>query len=146
MLLDTLPGDHSDIADVYNQIGAVHYINASVKTYMRDSELSHALEMFEKALAIRQQIYDNHDIRIAPSLNNIGSVYNDRGEYDRALDYYQRGLEILENAKVEANISKANLLTNFGILKERMNDYEAALSFYIKADDMLSQLLHVQHL
>ncbi|CAF3188231.1 unnamed protein product [Rotaria sp. Silwood2] len=146
MLLDTLPGDHSDIADVYNQIGAVHYINANVKTYMRDSELSHALEMFEKALAIRQQIYDNHDIRIAPSLNNIGSVYNDRGEYDRALDYYQRGLEILENAKVEANISKANLLTNFGILKERMNDYEAALSFYIKADDMLSQLLHVQHL
>ena len=145
MLLDTLPSDHPDMANVYNQIGSIHYMNSHAQSSMRDSELNHALEMFEKALEIRQIRYGDHDVRIASSLSNIGSVYNDHGEYDHALDYYGRGLQILDNAKVEIHIFKANLLTNYGILKQRTDDYESALCFYIKADDMLSQLLHVQH-
>ncbi|CAF4138886.1 unnamed protein product, partial [Rotaria sordida] len=146
MLLKTLPSDHPDIAEVYNQIGAVHYMNAQkLIGWRRNSELSHALEMFCKGLDMRQKMYGDSDIRNVRSFNNIGSVYNDRGEFDRALDYYERGLQIVENNKIEANILKAQLLWNCGVLKDRMGDDEAAFSFYIRADDMYSQFLPIHH-
>jgi tetratricopeptide (TPR) repeat protein len=101
--------------------------------------------MFEKALEIRKNIYGDNDIRIASSLNNIGSVYNNRGEYDRALEYYQHGLQIIDNNQVEANIFKANLLHNCGIREERMDHYQTAVSFFIKADQIYSIAMHTHH-
>jgi len=141
MLLKTLPSDHPDMPDVYNQIGAAYYMNTGELC----GRLSQALEMFEKALKMRQNMYGDNDIRVALSLNNIGSVYNDRGEYDRALDCYQHGLQIVENSTVEDSIFKAGLLWNCGLLKERMGDVKAALSWWIKADDIYSQYLPIHH-
>ena len=137
MLLKTLPNEHPDISEIYNQIGATHYIT--------ESELTQALEMFEKALEIRKNIYSDNDIRIASSLNNIGSVYNNRGEYDRALEYYQHGLQIVDNNQAENNIIKANLLYNCGIREERLNHYETAISFFIKADQIYSFVMHTSN-
>ncbi|CAF3438628.1 unnamed protein product [Rotaria sp. Silwood2] len=146
MLLKTLPSDHSDIADVYNQIGATHYMKAQTLIGSgKESELSQALEVFEKALEMWQNMYGENHIRTAFSFHNIGSVYNDREEYDRALDYYERGLQIVENTQSEDSIFKANLTWNCGILKERMGDNEAALSLYLKADVIYSQYLPIHH-
>ena len=145
MLLNTLPDDHPVIADVYNQIGAVHYMKSNTTNYMKHIRLNDALQMFEKGLKIRQNIYGHNDIRIAMSMNNIGSVYNDRGEYNRALDYYRRALQILEDIKDEVNLFKADLVRNMGILQSRTGDDEMALSSWIKADEMYSQLLPAHH-
>ena len=145
MLLNTLPNDHPDIADVYNQIGAVHYMKSYTSNYMKHIRLNDALQMFEKGLKIRQNLYGHNDIRIAMSMNNIGSVYNDRGEYNRALDYYRRALQILEDNKDEVNLFKANLVWNMGVLQDRTGDDETALSSWIKADEMFSQVLPAHH-
>lgn len=146
MLLKTLPSDHPDVAEVYNQIGGVHYMNAHKLTgQLRNTQLDCALEMFCTALNMRKKMYGDNDIRIAASFNNIGSVYNDHREFDLALNYYERGLEIIENLRVEANIMKANLLSNCGILRQKMNDDEAAFSLFIRADDIYSQILPIHH-
>jgi tetratricopeptide (TPR) repeat protein len=149
-LLDTLPKDHPDISEVYNQIGALHYLrtreyHSGAEKHMVDSELQKALEMFEKALEIRRHTFGDNDIRIARSMNSIGSVYNDRGEYDRALHCYERGLQILDNANSGASVFKANLLWNCGNLKNKTKDKEATFSFYIQADEMYAHCLPIHH-
>lgn len=146
-LLQTLPEDHPDIAEVYNQIGATHYMK-SIQSGNEEEvivEKQKALEMFEKALEIRRNMFGENDVRIAYSMNNIGAIYNDRKEYDRALECYQRGLHIIDIAKLEARYFRGTLLGNCGLLNVRSGNNKAALSFYIQADEMYSQCLPNRH-
>lgn len=145
-LLQTLPQDHPDIAEVYNQIGATHYMKSNQRgTTKAIAEKQKALEMFEKALEIRRNMFGENDIRVARSMNNIGSIYNDRGEYDRALEYYQRGLHIVKITKLKASLLEGNLLSNCAILNDRIGNNDTALSFYIQTDEIYSQCLPNHH-
>ena len=135
-LLKTLPNNHPDIAEVYNQIGIMRCLR---------HKKEEALELFEKALEIRRNTFGEKDIRIAYSMNNIGSVHNEWKEYDRAFDCYQRALQIIDSAQLGDGIFKAVLIQNCGILKHRTDDREAALSYYTAADEMYSRYLLMHH-
>ncbi|CAM4803195.1 unnamed protein product [Rotaria magnacalcarata] len=169
-LLTTLPEDHPDIAEVYNQIGALHYLRAADDVCVRPQiqtfelhkndfdevslvdvsdlprkEKKKALAMFEKALEIRKKTLVDNDIRIANVMNNIGSIYNDWGEYSRALQYYNQALTIFENLKIENSSFKANVFKNIGIAYERQKQYKTALEYYTRVSKIYFQCLPVQH-
>uniref|UniRef100_UPI0037040136 tetratricopeptide repeat protein n=1 Tax=Halomicronema hongdechloris TaxID=1209493 RepID=UPI0037040136 len=51
-----------------------------------------ALDYYQEALAIRQEIGDRSGE--GTTRNNIGAVYDNLGQYESALDYYQEALAI----------------------------------------------------
>lgn len=144
ILMEILPKDHPYISEVYHQMGVIHYRKAC-QSYYDSKGKDLALEMFEKALEIRLSTLGEQDLLIANSMNNIGSIYNDRGDYDRALEYYQRGLDIIENSNSKENVFKGQLLENSGILKQRCHEYEATIAFFTRADETYSHCLPTYH-
>ena len=84
-----------------------------------------ALDYFEQALALRQELGDKKGV--ASLYNNLGNVYENQGDYVSALDYYQRSLRIREELKDTARIMRAYY--NMAIVQESMGNYPEALDF-----------------
>ncbi len=51
---------------------------------------------------------------VAWTLNNIGSVYKNKGDNPKAMEYYERCLEIKSKIKGKDSIDVATILNNIG--------------------------------
>ncbi len=60
-------------------------------------------------------------------MNNIGSVYSNRGDLVQALDFYQQALHILR--QVGDRPGEAATLNNIGAMHHNRGDLEQALEF-----------------
>ena len=85
-----------------------------------------ALDYFSRCLKLR--ITSGNQEGIASVFNNMGAVYQDKGEYSDALKYYLKSLKIEENLKNESGI--ASTLNNIGIIYKEEGDYKSALEYY----------------
>ncbi|CAF4456069.1 unnamed protein product, partial [Adineta steineri] len=81
----SLPPNHPDLAQSYNNIGNVHY---NMENYPK------ALSYYEKAYEIRQQSLPPNHPDLAQSYNNIGNVHYNMENYPKALSYYEKAYEI----------------------------------------------------
>ena len=61
------------------------------------------------------------------TLNNIGSVYDGRGNYVKALEYYERSLEIKIKIKGKDSIDVATTLNNIGSVYDSLGNFNKAL-------------------
>lgn len=61
-------------------------------TQFNRGQVQAALEKFQQALAIYQEIGDRTNIAV--SLNNIGEAYRQLGQYSQALESYKQALRI----------------------------------------------------
>ena len=93
-----------------------------------------ALRYFERALAGAEKNDSQEDV--AFGYNNIGSVYNAKGEYDKALDYYERASEILSNTLGERHPTVAVCYNNIGNLFDEKGDADKAMAYFQKALDI----------
>jgi tetratricopeptide (TPR) repeat protein len=73
-------------------------------------------------LTIKERIKGKDAIDCAGTLNNIGSVYDDKGDYEQALLYYQRCLTIEERVKGKDAIDCATTLNNIGLVYRNKGD------------------------
>ena len=64
-------------------------------------------------------------------MNNIGSVYSNRGDLVQALDFYQQALCILREVGDPAG--EATTLNNIGAMHQNRGDLEQALEFHQQA-------------
>ena len=55
-----------------------------------------ALEYHKKALDICEEVFGEDNPNTAVSYNNIGAVYNEKGEYDLALEYNKKAQVLSE--------------------------------------------------
>ena len=55
-----------------------------------------ALRYLQESLEITRRVVGNEHPITASSLNNLGTLYCDKGDYDRALPLLQQSLEIRE--------------------------------------------------
>ncbi len=90
---------------------------------------SEALEYYQRALAIRQEIGDRSGV--ANTLNKIGNVYSRVGDFPKALDHYQQNLTINEEIGNQVGISNAT--NNIGLLYYAQDDYPTALEYLEKS-------------
>jgi tetratricopeptide (TPR) repeat protein len=67
-----------------------------------------------KMLDNQERVKGKDAIDCASTLNNIGSVYNHKGDYEQALLHYQRCLTIQERVKGKDAIDCASTLSNIG--------------------------------
>ena len=67
-------------------------------------------------------------------LNNIGSVYLEKGQYQDALTYFQQSVQLRENSKVPGDIVDA--VHNLGFAASGMGQYDQAITYYLRALDL----------
>ena len=88
-----------------------------------------ALESWEKALAISEELGDQQGI--SRTLNNIGSIYQARGEWDKALENYAKSLAISDELGDQQGISSA--LNNIVAIYRARGEWGKALGNYNKS-------------
>jgi tetratricopeptide (TPR) repeat protein len=111
----------------YNSLG-VNYM------YMDSSE--RAIAMFNACYNGAQKINDK--AKMAASLQNIGLVYDSKGDYARALSYKLNSLKLRE--LVGDKKALGNSYANLGISYTDLGDYPKGIEYYLKsqrvAEDM----------
>ena len=117
---------HSNFKAQLQFDSAVHYIE---KRYLLDTNnvewindcgnflyfianYDKTLRYYNRALAIRKNIYGENHLDVATSYNNIGMVYSDQGDYTKALEYYTKALNILKKTLGDDHSSTKNAKEN----------------------------------
>ena len=70
------------------------------------------MDYYSRSLKIREEIGDEKGIAL--SLNNIGTIYNDKGQVKEALVYYNRSLKIYEDLDDKEGVALS--LNNIGLI------------------------------
>jgi tetratricopeptide (TPR) repeat protein len=89
-----------------------------------------------KALQSKRELGDKQGI--STTLNNIGKVYQNRGEWARALEYYDKSLTIKEELGDKQGISTA--LNNIGKVYQNRGEWARALEYYDKSIILAKEL------
>lgn len=75
------------------------------------------------------------------SLNNIGSVYLQKGNYDKALEYYLKSLVIRKTVLGETHPDYAASFYNIGNTYNKKGDYDKALEYHLKSLEIRKVIL-----
>jgi tetratricopeptide (TPR) repeat protein len=102
-----------------------------------------ALEICKKLIPICEQTFGLEHPSTATAYNNIGSVYDDKGDYDNALEYYLKALAIRE--KVLGPEHPDTEYNNIGSVLFKKGDYDKALEYYQKAQAIREKVLGPEH-
>ncbi|MBL8003560.1 MAG: tetratricopeptide repeat protein, partial [Candidatus Kapabacteria bacterium] len=108
------------LAKVYIKLGVA---------YKNLSDNAKALEYYQKALSINEEIGDKDGI--ARNLGNIGNVFNELSDYPKALEFYRKALQIFEEIENKHDIALS--LGNIGMMYWNLSDYTKAIEYYQKA-------------
>ena len=91
-----------------------------------------AIRHYEIALGI-YTLSGGNDESIATLLNNLGLVWDSKGNYDKAIDYYEKALQINMKALGENHIEVATNYNNLGSAWQSKGDYDKAIDYFEKA-------------
>ena len=118
--IERLGGSESLMAEWYNTKGGVFYTEG--KDYQQ------ARAMFDKSLALREQIWGKDHPELLHPLNNLGSVHSYLGEYEQARAYYERVLDIGRRHLGAEHPYLAHPLNNLGDVLHGLGRYQEALA------------------
>ncbi len=104
-----------------------------------------AVEIYSRDIALRERIYGIEHPSTAVSYNNIGFVYDTKGDYDNALEYYHKALAIKEKVLGVEHPSTAISYNNIGLVYYTKGDCDKALEYYQKALAIREKVLGVEH-
>ncbi|MCA9501168.1 MAG: tetratricopeptide repeat protein, partial [Nitrospira sp.] len=93
--------------------------------------------LYQRALAINEQVLEPTHPEVATSLNNLGLLYKNQGQYADADPLYQRALAIREQTLGPTHPEVATSLNNLGVLY-------AAQERYSDVEPLYQRTLHIQ--
>lgn len=97
--------------------------------YSEESNYSMALEMYQKALKLYEEIDQKNSI--SKAYNNIGIVYKSKLNNTKALEFFKKALAIQEEIGEQ---TVPVTLTNIGVIYFEKGHYSEALKYYSKAE------------
>ena len=89
--------------------------------------------------------YARTDSLKASSYNDIGCIYDERGDYAKALDYYEKALQIRLQIYGEKHLDVAMSYNNIGGICDSRGNYALALKYYEKALHIKLQFYGKRH-
>ena len=95
-----------------------------------------AIEFYEKALWIAQEIGDKRNERIW--FGNLGNAYRDLGDIGEATEFYEKALRITR--EIGDRRGEAKLLNILGAVLEDANKYKEVLACFLLAKNIRSQI------
>lgn len=106
---------------------------------------SAARTLFERSLAIHEQIYGLKHPNTATSLNNLAGLMEIQDDLAAARLFYERALFIREQILKPDHPDIAQSLNNLAYLLQKQGDYNAALPFYKRALSIREKELGPEH-
>ncbi len=103
--------------------GKLFYFHAMLDSC--EAQWKEALENFEAANSRKEQ---------AATLNNLGALYERKGDYNRGLDHHRRSLEI--KSKLGDAMGVGTSYNNIGNIYQMLNEYPEAISYYVISDSI----------
>lgn len=111
------------------------------------AKLPEARTLGEQAVAIRTRLTGPKDLRVAESLNTLGSILGLMGEYDLAISRFEEAVAIHEARKDPADLNEeyGTLLINLAGTYQRAGKYSSAETAFQKGLDVLRKNPGVNH-
>ncbi|MCP3931459.1 MAG: tetratricopeptide repeat protein, partial [Bacteroidetes bacterium] len=81
-----------------------------------------ALEFFQKAIAIWEEVLDAKHPSLATSYNNIGLLYQDQGQYEPALEFYQKAIAICSESLGDQHPNTQTIKNNLERLRREIKN------------------------
>ncbi len=97
--------------------------------FLRDNNTDMALELFQRALKLFEDIDDS--MGIAKTLQNIAEVYDDLDRFSDALEYYHRALELFNEVGDQRDV--ARIKRRLGIVMKNTGHNAEAYSLFHQA-------------
>jgi len=91
-----------------------------------------ALEYYQKALAIEEEVYGKDHPAVADSCIRIGEVLAYQGKEKQALEYYLQALNIKEKLDSKGHEEVAQLYNDIGRILFQQGRHEEAIKYYLK--------------
>jgi CHAT domain-containing protein/Tfp pilus assembly protein PilF len=121
---------------IANSIGAVYDLKGQYKQ---------AIEHYQQALAMSQQVYGENHHRVGLILLNIGSFYRNQSDYEKALDYFRHGEKILKLALGDQHPDVAMSYHNAAAVYRSQGQYNRALEYLQQALAIRKKAFSEQH-
>ncbi len=104
-----------------------------------------AIEVWNRVINLREELYGKDHPDTATSYNNIGSVYYNQGDYDSALDHYFKDLAISEKVLGKDHPDTATSYNNIGLVYYYKGDCNTMLEYCFKALAVFEKVLGEDH-
>lgn len=111
---------------ILHKIGVVYFSRFKEQGLISRQQ---AVTYWERALAIRQQIFPANHLDIGHSYFNLSSGYYEMEDFDKALDYAQK-CEQLRGENSSNNLNYIKVLELLGKIHKELGDYTKAIQFY----------------
>lgn len=112
---------------------------------IRYAKYDDALVVAERCLELSIKLYGKNHSETATLYNNIGAVYDSKGDYDTALEKYNKALDIRKQVLGDNHPSTATSYNNIGAVYYHKGNYNTALEYYNKALAIQRQVLGENH-
>ncbi|ETO12802.1 hypothetical protein RFI_24575 [Reticulomyxa filosa] len=86
----------------------------------------------------------NHPF-VANSYNNLGLVYEDKGQYNKAIESYERSIKIILDVFGNNHAWSINVYNNLGDSYDKKRYYRKAIEYYTKALEIRLNILGTNH-
>lgn len=118
-----------------NSQNSMSYLLDRLATYRQGCLAAYDLArpLFERALAIRENVLGLDHPDTATSLNNLGVLLRVQGDFAGARAYFERALAVRENALGSEHLDTAGSLNNLGFLLHMQGAFEDARPYYERA-------------
>ncbi len=125
-----------DIGTTYNNLA----------TILREQhKYKEAIQLYNKALVIFKETFNNEHPSVATTLNNLAIVYCDLGEYAHALQYYYEALLIREKILGLNHPDTAKTYIGIADIYNMQKDYEKSIMLYEKALNIYNNALGTEN-
>ena len=114
-----------------------------ILTYFADTDT--ALMYVKTYLLMLQLSGDLFSLGVATCYNDIGGIYQTRGDYDQAQDYQERALEIRIRLLGTKDMTIATSYNNIGMIFEAQCEYDRAIEYLLKALYICEEMLGPEH-
>jgi tetratricopeptide (TPR) repeat protein len=98
-----------------------------------------ALNNFEKLYQLRQKMYGQNSVRLAPPLINIGIQYKNIGNFDKAIESYKKAEALCISNPGSDNFVLGTAYVNLGNIFRLRGDYNQALEYQKNAYRILKR-------
>jgi tetratricopeptide (TPR) repeat protein len=121
-------------------------LNDAASIYQGNGEYKIAMEYFEKALTICENVHETEHSDTAAIYNNIAGVYNDIGDYDTAKKHYEKALAICETVSGTEHHDTATIYNNLALVYMIKRNHVKALEYYEKALNIFEKVHGTEYL
>ena len=120
-------------------------LNDAASIYQDNGEYKIAMEYYDKALAIHENVLGADNPNTAAVYNNIACVYQGLDNYNKALEYCEKALTICENVLGTEHPDTATTHHNIAGIYQDMHEYDNALKSYNIAIAINEAVLGADH-